>query len=101
MSGFREGVEDVARSAWENIGSSYHAVLTGSPMPASHLTGDMVTVHPGEEMVQSYDAALRQHQAMEEADHRAAAEAMQYDRQAAQDIGAAERTLGNNEPDLG
>ena len=63
MSGsFTEGVEDVGRSAWANIGDTYQAILRGETAPQATMTGTMEqTVTPGDEPTQSYSAALLQH----------------------------------------
>ena len=62
MSGsFAEGVEDVGRSAFANIGDSYQAVLRGDMAPQATMTGTMEHVAPDSEPVQSYSAALLEH----------------------------------------
>lgn len=75
MSGsFSEGVEDIGRSAYANIGDTYQAVLRGEMAPHATMTGTMEhTVTPAEEPAQSYSAALLEHGAAAgqeaEADH--------------------------------
>lgn len=66
MSGFKEGVGDVGRSAYENIGDTYQAFLQGRLAPEATMTGDMVTTQPAETIGQSYEAALREHEAAEQ-----------------------------------
>jgi hypothetical protein len=63
MSGsFGEGVGDVGRSAYANVGDTYQAFLRGDMAPQATMTGTMEqTVTPGDEPAQSYTAAMLQH----------------------------------------
>jgi hypothetical protein len=100
MSDWKQGIGDVARAAVADIGDAYQAVLQGKAPLQTHLTGDMVrTAVPAEDIPQSYEAALRQHQAMEQAGDFPGRDATSLESEPA--VGATAQAIDRSEPDIG
>jgi len=99
MSGFKQGAGDVARAAYGDIADTYQAVLQGNALPHASLTGDMVEISgPAQDIPQSYEAALREHQALEQADQQAGQFGLSQE--AEHNIDAMGQAMDPSEPDI-